>query len=90
MFKVLPADDDVLILRTELPEYGLPAPGTFAKWASRPSDCPIDLPYTLVGKRVAYRAGDLRRLREALTYRHSAERTVAAQRRNARREATDA
>ena len=76
-FLALPEDDDALILRADTINYGLPAPQTLAKWASRPSEAPCELPYVQVGRRVAYRAGDLRRLRKALTFRHSAERAEA-------------
>ena len=77
LFLSLPEDDDVLILRADAPQYGFPAAATFAKWASLPSDAPVELPYVQVGRRVAYRVGTLRKLREALTFRHSAERTAA-------------
>ena len=76
-FLPLPDDDDVLVLREDSPRYGGPAAATLAKWASRPTEAPCELPYTQVGRKVAYRAGDLRRLREAMTYRHSADRATA-------------
>lgn len=79
----LPNDDDALILRADSRLYGLPAPATFAKWASRPAEAPIELPYTFVGRQAAYRAGTLRRLREAITFRHSADRSAAQQVRRA-------
>ena len=74
---ILPEDDDALILRTDAPQYGLPAGATLAKWASRPTEAPCELPYTFVGRKAAYRVGDLRRLREAMTFRHSADRAAA-------------
>ena len=76
-FLLLPDDDEALILREDTAKYGLPAPATFQKWASRPTDAPCVVPYTLVGRKAAYRAGDLRRLREAMTFRHAAERNAA-------------
>ncbi len=82
-FLPLPEDDDALILRADVPRHGGPAVATLAKWASRPSEAPCPLPYTQVGRQVAYRAGDLRRLREALTFRHSAERAEAQRARRA-------
>ena len=82
-FLSLPEDDDVLILREDTTQYGLPAPATFQKWASRPTEAPCEIPYTLVGRKAAYRAGDLRRLREAMTFRHSADRATARAQRQA-------
>ncbi len=79
----LPEDDEALVFRVDVPQHGLPAAATLAKWASRPSDAPCELPYTQVGRRVAYRAGDLRRLRDALTFKHSADRAAARIRREA-------
>jgi hypothetical protein len=76
-FLKLPEDDDVLILRADSREYGLPAPQTLAKWASRPSEAPCDLEYTFVGRQAAYRAGTFRKLREALTFRNSTARAAA-------------
>ncbi len=73
----LPEDDEALILREDTAKYGLPAHATFQKWASRPTEAPCEIPYTFVGRKAAYRAGDLRRLREAMTYKHAAERTAA-------------
>ena len=76
-FLPLPEDDDALILRENTRQYGLPAPATFQKWASLPTEAPCEIPYTLVGRKAAYRAGDLRRLRSAMTFRHSADRAAA-------------
>ena len=87
IFLPLPDDDEVLILRGEVYRYGGPRPATLAKWACRPSEAPIDLPYVMVGRCAAYRVGVLRRLRKVLTFHHSTERTVAAEQRKARREA---
>ncbi len=87
MFEPLPAEDDTLILRSDLHLYGFPKPATLAKWACRPNEAPCDIPYTIVGRQAAYRVGDLRRLRKVLTFHHSTERTVAAEQRKARREA---
>ena len=81
----LPDDDDALIFRRDVAKYGGPAPQTLAKWACRPSEAPVELPYVQVGRRVAYRAGDLRRLRQALTFQHSAERAEAQRARRGRR-----
>lgn len=78
-FLPLPDDDETLILREELPKYGFPQPSTFARWASRPSEAPCPLPYTKCGRRVAYTVEVLRRLRDAMTFRHSAERSVKAE-----------
>ncbi len=82
-FLALPEDDDALIYRADTKQHGLPAPATFAKWASRPSEAPCELPYTFIGRQAAYTAGTLRRLRKALTYRHSADRAAARIRREA-------
>lgn len=76
-FLPLPPDDGVLIIRDDVHLYGGPAAATLAKWASRPSEAPIELPYTLVGRKAAYRAGTLRLLREALTFKHAAHRAAA-------------
>ena len=76
MYLLLPDDDEALLLRSELHQYGFPRPATFAKWACRPSEAPCEIPYILVGRRAAYRVGNLRRLREKLTFRNSTERTV--------------
>ena len=85
---LLPEDDDVLILRREVRDYGLPARATLARWASRPADAPCELPYTLVGREVAYRVGNLRKLQAALTFRHSADRAAkSAARENMKAEA---
>ena len=73
----LPEDDEILIFRADAHQYGFPVGATLAKWASLPSEAPCELPYTQVGRKVAYRVGDLRRLREAMTYRHSAARAAA-------------
>ena len=73
----LPEDDEALIFRGDTSKYNLPRPQTFAKWASRPSEAPCELPYVQVGRRVAYRARTLRQLQQAMTYRHSAERAEA-------------
>jgi len=81
---LLPDHDDALVFRADSREYGLPSPATLAKWACRPSESPIQLPYTLVGRRVAYRVGDLRRLRDALTFQHSADRAAKRLRRDAK------
>ena len=75
-FLPLPDDDNVLILREDTARYGLPMPATFQKWASRPTDAPCEIPYTLVGRKAAMTAGTLRRVREAMTFRHAAERTA--------------
>lgn len=82
-FLPLPPDDDALILRDDVILYGGPAAATLAKWASRPTEAPCEIAYTLVGRKAAYRAGDLRRLREVLTFKHSAERATARARRSA-------
>ena len=79
----LPADDDALIFRDDVNLYGGPAAGTLAKWASLPTEAPCEIPYTLVGRKAAYRAGDLRRLREAMTFRQSADRAAARARKTA-------
>ena len=73
----LPDDDEALVLRTEAHRYGFPQPQTLARWACNPSDAPCTLPYTFVGRCAAYRIGDLRRLRDALTFRHSTARAQA-------------
>ena len=53
----LPEDDDVLIRRTDLPQYIPAASQTFARWAVE-GQGPR---FIKIGKRlVAYRAGDLR------------------------------
>ena len=78
-FLPLPDDDEALILREELPKYGFPQPSTFARWVSRPSEAPCPLPYTKCGRKVAYTVKVLRRLRDAMTFRHSAERSVKAE-----------
>ena len=83
-FLPLPDNDDALILRADVEKYGGPKPQTLAKWSCRPSEAPCEIPYTFIGRQAAYRAGDLRRLREATTFRHSAERAEA---RRARKEA---
>ena len=85
MFKPLPTDDEALIFRSDVHLYGFPKPATLAKWACRPSECPADLPYTLVGRRAAYRVGDLRRLRKEITFQHTTERTQAINKRKARK-----
>lgn len=77
MFESLPEDDDILIFRSDLSRYGFPQPATFAKWACIPSSAPCEMPYTLVGRKAAYRVGDLRNLRIRLTYRNTSERTAA-------------
>lgn len=84
-FRPLPDDDGAYIFRDETYAYGLPKPATFAKWASRPSEAPCELEYFLVGRRAAYTVGTLRRLRKALTFRNSAERTVATEQRRIQR-----
>ena len=76
-FLPLPEDDDALILREDTAQYGLPAPATFQKWASRPTDAPCDIPYTFAGRKAAYRAGVLRQLREAMTFKHAAAHSAA-------------
>ncbi len=68
MFRPLPDDDDALVLRIDAHLYGFPAASTLAKWASRPSEAPCELPYTMSGRKVVYTVRILRRLREALTY----------------------
>ena len=73
-FLLLPEDDDALIFRADASLYGLPARQTLAKWACRPSEAPCELPYTQIGRKVAYRAGVLRKLQNALTFKHSTER----------------
>ena len=80
-FLPLPEDDDALILRTDAELYGFPAPQTFARWACNPSEAPLTLPYLLVGRRAAYLVGDLRRLRKALTFSSTTERSEAAKHR---------
>ena len=85
-FRPLPDDDEAYIFRDEAYEYGFPKPATFSKWASRPSDAPCELEYFLVGRKAAMKVGVLRRLREAVTFRNSAERTVATERRRAQRD----
>ena len=82
-FLPLPADDDTRILREDTAKYGLPAPATFQKWSSRPTEAPCEIPYTLVGRKAAYRAGTLRRVREAMTYKHAAARSAARKERTA-------
>ena len=82
-FLPLPEDDDALILRENTRQYGLPAPATFQKWASLPTEAPCEIPYTLVGRKAAYRAGTLRRVHDALTFKHSAERAAARRERAA-------
>ena len=72
----LPEDDETLIFRDDARLYGGPAAATLAKWASRPSEAPIVLPYTVLGRKAAYRAGDLRRLREVMTFKHAAQRNA--------------
>lgn len=74
---LLPDDDETLVLRGEAHRYGFPLPQTLARWASNPSEAPIELPYTFVGRLTAYRAGDLRRLRKALTFKNSTGRAAA-------------
>ncbi len=76
----LPDDDEVLIPREEVHLYGGPRPATLAKYACQPSQAPVPLPYTLIGRRAAYRVGDLRRLRAARTFRNTTERTVTRSR----------
>lgn len=76
-FLSLPEDDDVLILREDTARYGLPAPATFQKWASLPTEAPCEIPYTLVGRKAAMTVGTLRRVRAAMTFRHSADRAAA-------------
>lgn len=85
MFEPLPPEDDALILRSNLHLYGFPKPATLAKWACRPSDAPVELPYVMIGRQAAYFVGDLRRLRKATTFRNTAERTVACAARKKRR-----
>ena len=82
-FLPLPEDDDALVLRADVSLYGLPKPATLAKWACLPGQAPCSLPYTIVGREAAYTAGTLRALREALTFRHSADRTASRIRRQA-------
>ena len=82
-FLPLPKDDDRLILRKDVPLYGGPAKQTLAKWASRPSESPCPLPYVLVGRQAAYTVRILRRLQQAMTFRHSAERMEAQRARRA-------
>ena len=84
-FRPLPDDDEAYIFRDEAHEYGFPKSATFSKWASRPGEAPCELEYFLVGRKAAYTVGTLRRLREAVTFRNSAERTVASERRRALR-----
>ena len=57
IFLPLPEDDDVLIRRSDLPNYIPVASQTFARWA-----CEGEGPsFIKIGKRlVAYRAGDIR------------------------------
>ena len=73
----LPEDDDALIFRDDVHRYGGPAAATLAKWSSRPTEAPCEIPYIIVGRKAAYRAGDLRRLRKAMTFKHAAERNAA-------------
>ena len=76
-FLPLPEDDDVLILREDTARYGLPAHATFQKWASRPTEAPCEIPYVIVGRKAAMTAGTLRCVRQAMTFRHSADRAAA-------------
>lgn len=73
----LPDDDDALILREDTARYGLPKPATFQKWVSRPGEAPCEIPYTFVGRKAAYLASTLRQVRDAITYRHGADRAAA-------------
>lgn len=79
-FLPLPDDDGALILRRDARDYGFPAPPTLARWACRPSEAPAPLAYVICGRHAAYRVGDLRAFRAALTFNNSTERTVAAER----------
>lgn len=85
MFEPLPPEDDALILRKNAHRHGFPKPATLAKWASRPGDAPIELPYVIIGREAAYLVGTLRRLRKAMTFRNTAERSVASATRKKRR-----
>ena len=76
-FLPLPEDDDALIFRADAWLYGLPRQQTLAKWSCYPEQAPCPLPYTMVGRKAALTAGTLRKLREALTFRHSAEKAEA-------------
>lgn len=82
-FRPLPDDDDALILRSEAHHYGYPRPATFAKWASRPTEAPCELPYILVGRSAAYTVRTLRSLREALTFVNTSVRGEARSARSA-------
>ena len=81
-FLLLPENDEALILREDTAAYGLPQPTTFAKWACMPSEAPCEIPYVIVGRKAAMTAGTLRRVREAMTFRHSADRAAARSCRN--------
>ncbi len=80
-FLPLPEDDEALILRENCYLYGGPRQATLAKWASRPTEAPITLPYLIVGRRAAYRVGDLRRLLAALRYSNSSQRSTNREKR---------
>ena len=73
----LPDDDEALIFRDDVHLYGGPAAATLAKYSSMPTEAPCEIPYTIVGRKAAYRVGHIRRLREAMTFKHAAERTAA-------------
>ena len=78
IFLTLPDDDNALILRGDAHMYGLPAAATLAKYASMPSAAPCPLPYVLVGRRAAYRAGDCRHFLNERTFMSSSERFTRA------------
>ncbi len=76
-FLPLPNDDEILIPRRDAHKYGFPQPQTFNRWASEPSTAPCVIEYTFVGRLAAMSVGTLRKLRRALTYQNTTQRTAA-------------
>lgn len=80
-FLPLPDDDEVWIPRSEVRRYGGPASATLAGFACNPDQAPCELPYTVAGREAMYKVGNLRRLFDALTFKHTADRAVTSRRR---------
>jgi|GEM_PF-1070358 hypothetical protein len=70
----LPADDDTLIPRSEVPRYLPIAVQTLAKMACTGGGAP----FIKIGRRVVYRAGDLRQWLSERTYTSTTEATIKA------------
>ena len=69
----LPQDDSTLIRAEELPGYIGIAQQTLARWRSEGQGPK----FIKVGRRVAYRAGDVRAWLHDRTYAHTAQATVS-------------